>query len=389
MLNEKLKRRWAGCEALALGRGGISAVADATGMSRNTVRKGMREVEDEYPDLSQAIDEHRVRKAGGGRKPLTHGDPTLLQDLKELVEADTRGEPTSALLWTSKSTRKLSGELKKMGHQVSTRTVAHLLQSLNYSLQGNRKKCEGKQHPDRDSQFQHINKMVRSFQRRKQPVVSVDAKNRELVGNFKNAGQEWRPRGKPKSVLTHDFRDKELGIAIPYGVYDLEQNEGWVSVGIDHNTAEFAVESIRHWWYKMGVQRYPDASDLLITADAGSSNGYRSKLWKKCLQQLSNELKLRITVCHFPPGTSKWNKIEHRLFCHITQNWRGRPLTSLAVVVNCIANTTTQAGLTVDAELDLHDYPTGIAVSQEELAMINIRRAKFHGDWNYTILPNT
>lgn len=388
MLNEKLKRRWAGCEALALGRGGISAVAEATGMSRNTIRKGMREVEEEHPRLSQSFDEHRVRKAGAGRKPLTQIDSTLLQDLKQLVEPDTRGEPTSALLWTSKSTCKLSDELKKLGHQVSTRTVAHLLQSLEYSLQGNRKTCEGKQHPDRDSQFRHINKKVRSFQRKKQPVVSVDAKHRELVGNFKNTGREWCPQGKPESVLTHDFRDKELGIAIPYGVYDLEQDAGWVSVGIDHNTAEFAVESIRHWWYRMGIQRYRDATDLLVTADAGSSNGYRSKLWKRCLQQLSNELKLRITVCHFPPGTSKWNKIEHRLFCHITQNWRGRPLTSLSIVVNCIANTRTQTGLTVNAELDPHNYPTGIVVSKEELAIINISRGKFHGEWNYTIAPN-
>jgi len=387
MMNEKLKRRWAACEALSLGRGGISAVAEATGISRTTIRKGIREVEEQYGELAADITGHRIRQPGGGRRTIEENDPTLLSDLKKLVDPATRGEPMSPLLWTSKSTRKLAGELQKRGHDVSYRTVARMLHDMGYSLQANRKKREGKQHPDRDAQFQHINKKVRTFQRRRQPVISVDAKKRELVGDFKNGGREWQPKGSPERVRTHDFKDKELGVAIPYGVYDQTQNNGWVNVGIDRNTAEFAVESIRRWWRKMGCKTYPEATDLLITADAGSSNGCRSRLWKVCVQELADELGIKITVCHFPPGTSKWNKIEHRMFCHITENWRGRPLVSQAVVINSIANTTTKTGLTIKAKLDKHSYETGIKISNDELAAVNIRRDKFHGDWNYTIRP--
>jgi Rhodopirellula transposase DDE domain len=388
MMNEKLKRRWAACEALALGRGGIAAVAQATGMSRTTIRKGIHEVQELYPDLADRVTPERVRQPGGGRHPLTEHDPTLKADLGRLVDPVTRGEPTSALLWTSKSTRTLAKELNRLGHAVSYRTVARLLLDLGFSLQANRKTREGKQHPDRDAQFQYINRQVRRFQRKGQPVVSVDAKKRELVGDFKNGGREWQPKGQPETVRTHDFRDKQLGVAIPYGVYDLTQNDGWVSVGIDHNTAQFAVESIRRWWQHMGSLGYPETSELLITADAGGSNGTRSRLWKLSLQELADELGLKITVCHFPPGTSKWNKIEHRMFCHITQNWRGRPLVSQAVIVNLIGDTTTETGLTINAELDPNSYENGIKVSDEEIATVQLKQHKFHGDWNYSISPN-
>ncbi len=386
LMNEKLKRRWAGCEAMALGRGGISAVAEATGLSRTTIRKGIQEIKEQYPELVQDI-RGRIRAPGAGRPSVEHTDPTVTSDLEKLVDPATRGEPTSPLLWTSKSTRKLAEELQKKGHQVSARTVARLLHQMGFSLQANRKTREGKQHPDRDAQFKHINKKVRSFQRRGQPVISVDAKHRELLGDFKGKGREWEPKGAPQEVRTHDFKDEELGVAIPYGVYDQTQNDGWVSVGIDHNTAEFAVESIRQWWRRMGCQRYPDANELLITADAGSSNGYRCRLWKVCLQQLADDLGLRIMVCHFPPGTSKWNKIEHMMFCQITENWRGRPLLSRGVVVNLIANTRTTKGLAIKASLDVNSYDTGVEVSPEEIAALNIHRDKFHGDWNYTLRP--
>jgi hypothetical protein len=388
MMNEKLKRRWAACEALALGRGGIAAVAQATGMSRTTIRKGIHEVQELYPDLADRVTPERVRQPGGGRHPLTEHDPTLKADLGRLVDPVTRGEPTSALLWTSKSTRTLAKELNRLGHEVSYRTVARLLLDLGFSLQANRKTREGKQHPDRDAQFQYINRQVRRFQRKGQPVVSVDAKKRELVGDFKNGGREWQPKGQPETVRTHDFRDKQLGVAIPYGVYDLTQNDGWVSVGIDHDTAQFAVESIRRWWQHMGSLAYPEASELLITADAGGSNGTRCRLWKLSLQELADELGLKITVCHFPPGTSKWNKIEHRMFCHITQNWRGRPLVSQAVIVNLIGDTTTETGLTINAELDPNTYENGIKVSDAEIATVQLKQHKFHGDWNYCISPN-
>lgn len=387
MMNEKLKRRWAACEAMAIGRGGISAVARATGISRTTIRKGVQEIEHAYPQLAESIDPQRIREPGGGRRTLADTDQTLVSDLKRLVAPATRGEPTSPLLWTSKSTRHLAEALGRLGHQVSYRTVSRLLEQLGYSLQANRKTREGKQHPDRDAQFEYINRTVRRFQRKGQPAISVDGKQRELVGSFKGKGREWRPAGSPERVRVHDFKDEELGVAIPYGVYDLTHNEGWVSVGIDHNTAEFAVESIRRWWRRMGSQTYPYASELLITADSGGSNGSRSRLWKRCLQDFANETGLAIHVCHFPPGTSKWNKIEHRMFCHITENWRGRPLISQAVVVNLIGHTKTRAGLAIASKLDRHSYPTGIEITDKEFAAINIKPDRFHGDWNYIIKP--
>jgi len=387
MMNERLKRRWAACEALAIGRGGISAVSEATRMSRTTIRKGIREIQEEFPDLAEDVASQRCRCDGGGRRPLHETDESLLGDLKKLVEPATRGDPSSPLLWTSKSTRKLSTELARMGHQVSHMTVSRLLKQLGYSLQANRKMREGADHPDRDAQFLHINKKVRSFQRRRQPVISVDTKKRELVGDFKNAGREWRPQGSPQPVRTHDFQDKELGVAIPYGVYDVTQNEGWVNVGTDRDTSEFAVESIRRWWRRMGSRVYPNAKGLLIMADGGGSNGSRRRLWKLCLQGLADELGLAITVCHFPPGTSKWNKIEHRMFCHITENWRGQPLVSRAVIVKLIGSTRTREGLAVKAALDRHVYETGIHVSDDQLATVRLSRDKFHGDWNYTIRP--
>jgi transposase len=388
MMNEKLKRRWAACEALALGRGGISQVAEATGMSRATIRKGIDEVQQNYPDLAGRVAGERLRVPGGGRPPLSDRDGTLLADLKRLVEPATRGEPTSPLLWTSKSTRTLAQELQRQGHAVSYRTVARLLHELGYSLQAPRKTREGKQHADRDAQFEYLNQQVRNFQRRGQPVISVDAKKRELLGDFKNGGQEWQPKGQPEPVRVHDFKDKELGVGIPYGVYDPTQNNGWVSVGIDHNTAAFAAETIRRWWQHMGAATYPEATELLLTADGGGSNGSRPRRWKVCLQQLADAIGLTITVCHLPPGTSKWNKIEHRMFCHITENWRGRPWVSQAVIVNLIANTTTATGLTIQAELDQNSYKIGIKVSDEELAAIHLRKHTFHGDWNYTITPD-
>jgi len=389
MMNERLRRRWAACEALAIGRGGISAVSHATGLSRTTIRKGIREIQEEFPELAEDVASGRSRRAGGGRRPLHETDDSLLSDLEKLIDPATRGAPTSPLLWTSKSTRKLAEGLQRQGHQVSHMTVSRLLKQLGYSLQANRKPREGTDHPDRDAQFQHINKKVRSFQRRKQPVISVDTKKRELVGDFKNGGREWHPKGSPEPVRTHDFRDKELGVAIPYGVYDITHNEGWVNVGIDRDTSEFAVESIRGWWRRMGSRVYPDAKELLITADGGGSNGSRRRLWKLCLQGLADELGLAITVCHFPPGTSKWNKIEHRMFCHITENWRGKPLVSRAVVVNLIGNTRTRKGLSVKAALDHHAYKKGIRVSDDQLATINLSRDRFHGDWNYTIRSRT
>ncbi len=311
----------------------------------------------------------------------------LLDDLHKLLEPATRGDPEAPLIWTSKSTRHLADALVVLGHRISHDSVGRLFEDIGYHLQANRKTEEGNDHPDRDAQFEYINRCVRRFQRRHQPVVSVDAKKRELIGNFRNPGREWRPEGSPLRVGTHDFRDKELGVGIPYGVYDLTRNDGWVSVGIDHNTAEFATESVRRWWERMGSSAYPAAKELLITADGGGSNGSRARLWKLMLQRLADRLGLRITVCHFPPGTSKWNKVEHRMFCHITENWRGRPLVSRAVIVNLIGHVRTSEGLRIKAELDTNSYPKGIKVSDQELAEVRLQRAKFHGDWNYTILP--
>lgn len=385
-LDECSLRVWAATEAKALGWGGVSRVAEATGLTRPTIHRGLEELEQKHrPDAEEVA---RVRRVGGGRKRLVDQNPRLRKDLDSLLDPTTRGDPMSPLRWTSKSTRKLAAELKKRRHTVSARTVAQLLYEMDYSLQANRKTREGTNHPDRDAQFLYINKLVKRYTKRQHPVISVDTKKKELVGDFKNGGREWQPKGSPEEVRVHDFRDKKLGKVVPYGIYDVYRNEGWVSVGIDHDTAEFAVHSIRTWWKRMGSRAYPDATDLLITADSGGSNSARSRLWKVAIQRLANETELKISVCHFPPGTSKWNKIEHKMFCHITENWRGRPLLSREVVVNLIANTTTSKGLTVKARLDKRTYPTGIKVLDEELERVNLKPAKFHGDWNYTILPH-
>jgi Rhodopirellula transposase DDE domain len=383
VMDERVLRRWAATEAQAIGWGGISTVAEATGLSRTTIRSGIAELLDPRPEPPP----DRIRRPGAGRPRLTDGDPKLRDDLSKLLEPATLGDPEAPLLWTSKSTRHLADALVALGHKISHDSVGRALEDIGYRLQANRKTEEGDDHPDRDAQFEYINRCVRRFQKRHRPAVSVDAKKRELVGDFRNPGREWRPGGSPLRVRTHDFRDKELGIGIPYGVYDLTRNDGWVSVGIDHNTAEFAAESVRRWWDRMGSLAYPSAEELLITADGGGSNGSRARLWKLTLQRLADRLGLRLTVCHFPPGTSKWNKVEHRMFCHITENWRGRPLVSRAVIVNLIGHVRTSEGLRIQAELDTNSYPKGIKVSDEELAEIRLRRAKFHGEWNYTILP--
>jgi Rhodopirellula transposase DDE domain len=389
LLHEKAQRRWAACEARALGRGGISLVSTATGLSRPTIRRGLAELNTGPSASEEDTREHvRIRRTGGGRPRLTVGDCSLLEDLKRLVDPATRGDPMSPLLWTCKSTRQLAQALGTMGHEVSHQTVARLLTESGYNLQANRKTEEGKDHPDRDAQFEHINRKVRSFQRRGQPVISVDTKKKELVGNYKNPGREWEPKGRPRRVNSKDFPNKELGKVSPYGVYDLTADEGWVNVGITHDTAAFAVESIRRWWSRMGRPVYPGAKELLVTADSGGSNASRSRLWKVSLQGLADELGLKISVCHFPPGTSKWNKIEHRMFCHITENWRGRPLVSQAVVVNLIGSTRTRSGLRIQAELDTNVYETGVKVTNKELEAVRLRKDKFHGEWNYTILPH-
>ena len=386
MMDERMRRRWAAAEAQAYGWGGLQAVSGAVGMSPNTIRKGLSELaaREENPDEPLG---RRLRREGGGRKRCTEADPELIETLQSLVEPTTRGDPMSALRWTCKSTSNLAEELTQQGHPVSPRTVGRLLSADGYSLQSNRKTKEGDSHPDRNAQFEHINLMVTRFQQRGEPVISVDTKKKELIGQFKNGGREWRPKGRPEEVKVHDFVDKELGKVIPYGVYDLSENKGWVSVGIDHDTARFAAEAIRRWWKKMGAKRYRDARELLITADGGGSNGSRCRLWKLALQELATKMEMPIHVCHFPPGTSKWNKIEHRMFCHITQNWRGRPLVSHEVIIQLIANTRTKTGLKIRAALDSGRYPTGIKVSDEELAALKIKRAKFHGDWNYALLP--
>jgi Rhodopirellula transposase DDE domain len=388
LLNERLRRHWAACEALTLQRGGVTLVAEATGLSRTTIWAGLRELRQPQDAAAEELPPERIRRAGAGRHYLEQADPTLVSDLGALVEATTRGDPQSPLRWTCKSTRRLAEELNGHGHHVSYRTVAALLHALDYSLQANRRTREGKEHPDRDAQFEHISRRVRAFQRAGQPAVSVDAKKKELVGDCYNAGREWHPQERPAEVRSHDFPDKELGKVIPQGVYDLARNEGWVSVGIDHDTARFATETLRRWWREMGRPVYPRAKELLITADAGGSNSIRSRLWKVALQELADAIGLRISVCHFPPGTSKWNKIEHRMFSHITKNWRGKPLLSRAVVVNLIGSTKTKAGLRIRAELDSNTYETGIEVSDEELAAVRIQTDPFHGDWNYTISPN-
>lgn len=382
-LNERGRRIWAATEARELGRGGITFVARATKISYSTIVRGLQELE-----TGDSAQSGRVRRSGAGRKKSVQKDPALRDDLEGLVEPTASGDPESSLQWTSKSVRMLADGLHAMGHTVSYQLVAEMLASAGYSLQGNRKSREGPQHPDRDEQFRYINGQVRRFQDDGQPVISVDTKKKELVGDFKNAGKQWRPKGQPQPVRGHDFLIPEKGKAIPYGVYDLTRNAGWVSVGIDHDTASFAVRTILRWWKKMGHPRYPAAKKLLITADAGGSNGPRVRLWKWELQQLANRTGLSITVCHFPPGTSKWNKIEHRLFSYISKNWRGQPLISLAVIVSLIASTKTVEGLEVRSELDKGSYPEGQQVSEEQFKEVSLKPHHFHGDWNYTINSN-
>jgi hypothetical protein len=383
VLDERGRRVWAAVEAEALGYGGQRLVAKATGLSRTTLHRGALESGGALNSLRGGI-----RNPGGGRKPLTQTEPDVLAALERLVEPTARGDPENPLRWTCRSTRQLAAALREQGYPISHQTVAALLSGLGYSLQGTQKTKEGSGHPDRDAQFRYIQGCVEAFQQRGQPVVSVDTKKKELIGDFKNGGREWHPKGEPEPVRVYDFIDKALGKVNPYGVYDPTANVGWVSVGVDHDTAEFAVATLRRWWEKMGRVRYPHATELLVTADGGGSNGSRVRLWKVTLQHLANQTGLRISVCHFPPGTSKWNKIEHRMFSHISMNWRGKPLYSHEVVVNLIAGTTTRTGLKIEAELDANAYPKGIQVTDEELNQVQIQRAEFHGEWNYTILPN-
>ncbi|MEV0282448.1 ISAzo13 family transposase [Streptomyces sp. NPDC050610] len=380
-LDERQRRLLIGAEAQSLGHGGIRAVARAAGVREATVSAGLRELGSGETPLG------RIRRPGGGRKCIVDRNPAVREALLALVEPDVRGDPMSPLRWTTKSTRKLAGQLTRQGHRISADTVGDLLREEGFSLQSNAKTLEGKQHPDRDAQFHYLNEQARDHQNSGAPVISVDTKKKELVGTFKNNGREWEPKGEPVRVDTHDFPDRELGRAVPYGIYDVTANTGWVNVGTDHDTAAFAVESIRRWWNGAGQATYPTADRLLITADAGGSNGYRTRTWKTELARFAAETGLTVTVCHLPPGTSKWNRIEHRLFSHITMNWRGRPLTSHEVIVESIAATTTKTGLTVHAELDTNPYPTGIQVSDDEIAALPLTRHRFHGDWNYTLHP--
>jgi transposase len=385
VLDERTRRLVAAAEASAIGRGGVTLVAQASGLSRGTVIRGIAELKT-APKPARG---QRIRRKGAGRKRTVDQDVTLKRDLEALVEPVTRGHPETPLRWTCKSVRQLAAELQRMGHQTSHRMVAELLHQMDYSLQANRKTVEGSSHPDRDAQFQHISHKIREFQADHQPVISVDTKKKELVGDFKNSGRELRPKGDPEKVRVHDFVIPELGRAAPYGVYDVTQNAGWVSVGVDHDTAAFAAQSIRRWWESMGSEAYPQAAKLLITADSGGSNGARVRLWKLELQKLADETGLEISICHLPPGTSKWNKIEHRLFSLISQNWRGKPLVSHQVIVNLIAATTTKTGLRVRAEVDPGKYPKGVKVSDKEVASIRIERDQFHGEWNYAIFPRS
>jgi len=384
-MDERMRRQWAAAEARGLGYGGVSTVSRATGLSRTTIAGGLAELE--LSPYRRSCEAARVRRPGGGRRPLTELDPELLPALEALIEPTTRGDPESPLRWTCKSTRRLAGELTRSGHPVSRGTVAALLREADYSLQADRKTREGDWHPDRDAQFRYIDGMVRGRLRTERPAISVDTKKKELIGDFKNNGREWHPKGKPPEVRVHDFADKTLGKVIPYGVYDILNDQGYVSVGVDHDTAQFATHTIHSWWTAMGCRQFHRAGDLLITADGGGSNGNRCRLWKVCLQQLADELGLGLTVCHFPPGTSKWNKIEHRLFSFITQNWRGRPLDSRETVLNLIASTTTSTGLVVRAALDTNRYEVAVKVSDAELNAVRMTPHPFHGDWNYTIKP--
>lgn len=383
VVDERVRRLVLGAEALAAGRGGQAAVARATGAAPGTIRRGIREL----GEPTARPDKGRIRRPGGGRKRTVERNPALREALDSLVEPTSRGDPESPLRWTCKSVRQLAAALQRQGHQVSHRMVAELLHEMGYSLQANRKTLEGTEHPDRNAQFEHLNRAVQLHLSLGEPVVSVDTKKKELVGPFKNGGRELRPKGQPEQVRVHDFLIPDLGRVSPYGVYDIAQNEAWVSVGTDHDTAAFAVESIRRWWRSMGEALYPGATRLLVTADAGGSNGYRLRLWKLELQKLADETGLEIAVCHFPPGTSKWNKIEHRLFSAISQNWRGKPLVNHEVVVNLIGATTTRRGLRVRSELDTNRYPAGRRVSDDELEAIHLRRDPFHGEWNYSLLP--
>ena len=380
-LNERQRRVLMGAEAKVRGRGGISQVAEASGVSWPTVQKSVRELERPGPALAP----ERARRAGGGRKPVELKDPGLIEALDALVEPDSRGDPESPLRWTVKSTRQLADALSAQGHPVSHRVVGELLHSMGYSLQSNQKTIEGAQHPDRNAQFNYLHDQIQRYLKAGQPVVSVDTKKKELIGQFKNAGREWRPIGEPERVTVHDFEDAELGKAIPYGVYDIGQDAGWVNVGQDHDTATFAVESLRRWWRQVGQPSYPKARRLLISADSGGSNGSRLRLWKWELARWAREIGIEITVCHLPPGTSKWNRIEHRLFSHISMNWRGRPLTSHEVVVQLIGATRTRSGLQVRAEIDAGSYPKGTKITDAEFAKLRIEAHPFHGDWNYTI----
>ena len=385
-LDERMRRLYAAAEAKALGHGGVTLVWKATGVAKGSIQQGLKELEQRIDAVEP--NSQRIRKIGAGRKASVTNDAELLSALESLVEPVTRGDPESPLRWTCKSLRQLESELVAQGYAVSHSSIGGLLKGLGYSLQGNRKTLEGTSHPDRNAQFEYINSRVEEAVKIGQPVISVDTKKKELVGQFKNSGKEWRPQGKPEQVNVYDFVDKELGRANPYGVFDLADNSGWVSVGTDHDTASFAVSTIRRWWLVMGKPLYPDVKELLITADGGGSNGSRVRLWKLELQQLSDELGFPIRVSHFPPGTSKWNKIEHQLFSHISMNWRGQPLVSHEVIVNLIASTTTRKGLKVRAELDSNLYPKGIKVTDEEFASIRISRDEFHGEWNYLITPN-
>jgi hypothetical protein len=382
LLNERSRRRWAAAEARSAGRGGIAAVVRVTGIAESTVRRGLEELEHEE------LEAGRVRRRGAGRPSVLERDPELAKDLDRLIDPVTRGDPESPLRWTSKSGAKLAQALRGMGHDVVDRTVLRLLRAKGYSLQANAKTREGAQHPDRDAQFAHINQTVAAAIASGQPAISIDSKKRELVGDFKAVGREFEPKGRPVEVRTHDFKDKDRGHAIPFGVYDLASDEGWVNVGIDANTAEFAVNSILGWWQQLGKQRYPHANSLTITADCGGANSNRVRLWKTELQRLADETGLEIIVCHFPPGTSKWNKVEHRLFSFMSLNWRGKPLESHEVIINLIAATTTTTGLKVYAQLDKRQYPTKLEVTDDQLAAVNITRHSFHGDWNYTINPS-
>jgi transposase len=387
-LTERSRRLFAGSEALAFGYGGIAAVSRATGLSVMVVRRGLAECQAIESGITPTLAPHRSRKPGGGRKKLTEKYPELLPTLNKVVESTTRGDPESPLLWTARSQRNLVEALEAKGYRISKHSLANLLQELGYSLQGNRKKQEGAQHPDRNAQFEHINEMVRQQLAAGEPAVSVDTKKKELVGSFKNAGQELRPQGDPENVNVHDFPSQGEGKAIPYGVYDLAENEAWVSVGISHDTAEFAVATLRTWYYELGQSFYPNATSLLITADGGGSNGYRVRLWKVELQKLANELQIPIMVCHLPPGTSKWNKIEHRLFSFISQNWRGKPLVTHQVIVDLISATTTRTGLKVYSRLDERHYQTNRRVSDKQIENVILEPDSWHGEWNYTIHPN-